>query len=119
MREAEESAFARGVEVEALMEEAGAGIARCLVQFFPEPGRCVVFAGKGHNGGDALVAAAHLKRAGWKVDLRLASAESDCSELTRKKIHAFRDIPESNLPDRLLGRLVVVDGLLGIGASRL
>jgi NAD(P)H-hydrate epimerase len=54
MREAEEAAFARGVEVEKLMEQAGAGIARAVVQFFPRPGRCIVFAGKGHNGGDAL-----------------------------------------------------------------
>ena len=119
MREAEEAAFAGGIEVEALMDKAGAGIAQTIARFFPHPGRCIVFAGKGHNGGDALVAAAHLKRAGWKIDLRIASPESDCSELTRKKLHAIREIPEGHRPDRLLARLVAVDGLLGTGASRL
>ena len=55
MRAAEDAAFARGVTAEALMEMAGAGIARAVVQFFPSPGRCVIFLGKGNNAGDALV----------------------------------------------------------------
>lgn len=117
MREAEQAAFAGGTEVEALMDKAGAGIARTVSRFFPKPGKCVVFSGKGHNGGDALVAAAHLKRAGWQIDLRLASPESDGSELTRKKLKAFRDVPDCSLPDPLMARLVVLDGLLGLGAS--
>ena len=54
MRAAEEAAFASGVEVEALMDRAGAGLARAVSKFFPEPGKAIVFAGKGHNGGDLL-----------------------------------------------------------------
>ena len=57
MRAAEETAFGSGVQVEALMDKAGAGVARAVQQFFPSPGTCSVYAGKGHNGGDALVAA--------------------------------------------------------------
>src|SRR5438132_666164 len=90
MREAEEAAFACGTEVEALMDKAGAGVARVVRKFFPEPGTCIVFAGKGHNGGDALVAAEHLQRTGWKIDIRLAFPEEDCSELTRKKLDSVR-----------------------------
>src|SRR4029077_5179489 len=56
MRAAEEAAFARGVQVEALMDQAGAGVAHTVTRFFPTPGKCIVFAGKGHNAGDALVA---------------------------------------------------------------
>src|SRR5207237_665556 len=56
MRVAEEAAFARGIEVETLMDEAGAGVARAVRKFFPDPGTCSVYAGRGHNGGDALVA---------------------------------------------------------------
>src|SRR6266581_2501390 len=77
MRDAEEAAFARGIEVETLMDEAGVGIARAVRKFFPHPGTCFVYAGKGHNGGDALVAAEHLKRAGWKIDIHLALAPID------------------------------------------
>src|SRR6202166_1765858 len=95
MRDAEEAAFARGVEVEALMDQAGAGIARAVRKFFPHSGRCIVYAGKGHNGGDALVAAERLERAGWKIDIHLAFPEEDCSELTRKKLQKLRDAPDS------------------------
>ncbi len=91
MRAAEEAAFARGIEVESLMDQAGAGVARSVQEFFPHPGTCLVFAGKGHNGGDALAAAECLQREGWKVDVRLPFPESDCSELTRKKLAALRD----------------------------
>lgn len=119
MREAEEAAFARGVEVEGLMDQAGAGIARTIGRFFPTPATCIVFAGKGHNGGDALVAAERLKRAGWRIDTRLAFDESDCSELTRKKLQALRDAPEHHGPERLIAPTIVVDGLLGLGADRL
>jgi len=120
MREAEEAAFARGIKVEALMDEAGAGVARAVRKFFPRPGTCFVYAGKGHNGGDALLAAEHLKRAGWKIDIHLAFPENECSELTRKKLQALRAAPEN--PPATEGRGspdIILDGLLGLGANRL
>src|SRR5437667_11678505 len=94
MREAEEAAFARGVEVEALMDQAGAGIAGAVRKFFPHSGTCIVYAGKGHNGGDALVAGERLQREGWRVDVRLPFPESDCSELTCKKLTALLATPK-------------------------
>ena len=90
MHAAEESAFARGVSVETLMDQAGAGVARAVRQFFPKPATCIVFAGKGHNGGDALVAAEQLQRTGWKIDIRLPFPEETCSELMQKKLKALR-----------------------------
>src|SRR6266700_6105099 len=123
MRDAEGAAIARGIEVEALMDEAGAGLARVVRKFFPHPGTCFVYAGKGHNGGDALVAAEHLKRAGWKIDIHLAFPENECSELTRKKLQALRDLRRDELP-LVLGRAearpsntIILDGLLGTGAK--
>jgi NAD(P)H-hydrate epimerase len=116
MRAAEEAAFASGVEVEALMDHAGAGVAAAVRQFFPRAGRAIVFVGKGHNGGDALVAAACLKRAGWEIDLRLIFPEEDCAELTRKKLaECGRDL---SVPTEV-GHLIVLDGLLGLGAKHL
>ena len=120
MREAEEAAFARGVEVEALMDQAGAGIARAVRKFFPHPGRCIVYAGKGHNGGDALMAAERLQRAGWKIDIRLAFPEDDCSELTRKKLQTLRTVPQnSSASESRVSPAIVLDGLLGLGAKHL
>src|SRR3954451_21311055 len=111
MRAAEEAAFARGTEVEALMDRAGAGVAAAVRKFFPRPGRAVVFVGKGHNGGDALVAGARLKEAGWEIDLRLIFPEADLAELTRKKLdQCGRD---HGVP--AFSHLIVLDGLLGLG----
>ena len=93
MRAAEEAAFARGVEVEALMDKAGAGVARAVTRFFYKPGKCIVFAGKGNNAGDALVASEHLRRLGWKIEVRLAFQEADCSGLMRKKLESLRRRP--------------------------
>src|SRR5260370_20996202 len=98
MRDAEEAAFARGVEVETLMDQAGAGVARAITEFLPQPGKCIVFAGKGHNAGDALVAAECLRERGWKIEVRLAFQERDCSELMRKKLDALRRAP-AQIPD--------------------
>src|SRR5213595_2873745 len=115
MREAENAAFARGVKVEALMDQAGAGVARAVAIFFPEPGTCIVFAGKGHNGGDALVAAEHLQRDGWKIDVRLPFAEEDCSELSRKKLQELDAEHGRARPPGAPGKsqIVIIDGLLG------
>ncbi|HEY2567697.1 MAG TPA: NAD(P)H-hydrate epimerase, partial [Candidatus Udaeobacter sp.] len=100
MRAAEEAAFARGVEVEALMDKAGAGVAQMVTRFFHKPGRCIVFAGKGNNAGDALVAAECLRRLGWKIEVRLAFRESDCSELMCKKLQSLRRRPPEILNAR-------------------
>jgi len=117
MREAEEATFARGVTAETLMEQAGAGIARFVRRFFPAPGSCLVFAGKGHNGGDALVAARHLKQAGWSIDLRMAYPEDDCSPLTRKHAEALRSISRPGNGATTSEHIVILDGLLGLGSQ--
>jgi hydroxyethylthiazole kinase-like uncharacterized protein yjeF len=125
MRDAENAAFARGVSAEALMNQAGAGIAQTVQQFFPRPGYCLVFSGKGNNGGDALVAAAQLKRAGWHTDVHLSFPESQCSDLLRRKITEFRDTPpvaaavvaavSAANPSR--AHTIILDGLLGLGSK--
>ena len=86
MRAVEQAAFGTGVPVEALMNKAGAGVAQAVTKFFQTPGRCIVFAGKGHNAGDALFAAHCLEQRGWKIEVRLAFKDADCSDLMRKKL---------------------------------
>ncbi len=117
MREAEEAAFAAGATAETLMEHAGAGIARFVRHLFSLPGHCIAFAGKGNNGGDALVAARYLKQAGWSIDLRMAYPEGDCSPLTRKHAAALREIPGPEIGSMTPDRLVILDGLLGLGSQ--
>src|SRR5438270_11507794 len=117
MHAAEEAAFARGITVEALMDQAGAGVARAVRQFFPTPASCIVFAGKGHNGGDALVAAEQLQRIGWKIDIRLPFPGESCSELTQKKLKELRDAKKPPETIELASHTIILDGLLGTGAK--
>lgn len=116
MRAAEEAAFARGSSAEKLMDEAGRGVARTIQQFFPRPGHCIVFAGKGNNAGDALVAAAELQRAGWEITVRTPFAESEWGDLCRKKAMELHD---AAAPKRAgeIRKLIVLDGLLGTGSK--
>jgi NAD(P)H-hydrate epimerase len=118
MQAAEQAVLARGVNIETLMDQAGAGVARAVRQFFPKPGCCLVFAGKGHNGGDALVAAEQLHRIGWKIDIRLPFSEENCSELTQKKLKSLQEATKNSTDtiDRA-PHTIILDGLLGTGAK--
>ncbi|MGI9086783.1 MAG: NAD(P)H-hydrate dehydratase [Chthoniobacterales bacterium] len=113
MRAAEDAAFAHGITAEALMDEAAEGIARAIQKFFPTPGRCVVFAGKGNNAGDALAAAALLQKSGWEIDLRTVFADEELGELPRKKLAQLK---RQTFAGECLGQ-IVLDGLLGLGAK--
>ena len=83
------------------MEQAGEGIARAVARFYPRPGKCVVFAGKGHNAGDAFVAARWLAQWGWKIETRLVFAEKDLSALTSKKLDAVASAVSADTPSAL------------------
>lgn len=120
MRALEEKAFAEGVTAEALMEEAGAKIAQAVRQFAPVPGRCLVYFGKGHNGGDALVAARYLAAAGWRIELHGIFPWEQWAPLTgRKHQELVESFPGAAKPPPRQPRepLVVLDGLLGIGGG--
>ena len=116
MKAAEDALFATGVEAEPLMERAGLGCAEAICQFFPKSGRATLFVGKGHNGGDALVAGRHLRKAGWQVETRLAGEIAELASLTQKKLAEFQAAPASE-PCFGACAHVQVDGLLGIGAK--
>jgi ADP-dependent NAD(P)H-hydrate dehydratase / NAD(P)H-hydrate epimerase len=119
IQNAEKRLFVRGIDAEPLMEEAGWQCARAIRQFCPDPGKAVLYVGKGHNGGDALVIGRHLRLWGWKVSAQLAlSPGEELHELVARKLDEFAAVPEP--PDGLTaatGPLVLVDGLLGIGAK--
>jgi NAD(P)H-hydrate epimerase len=128
MKALEERAFAEGVDAETLMNEAGQLIAEVVNTFFPVGGKCVVHFGKGHNGGDALVAAALLSDMGWEIELRPAFPRAEWAPLTQKKHDEIKvEMPPDVQKARLWLRehrskldcvpLIVLDGLLGIGAG--
>ena len=120
MLQIEQQTMARGVPADLLMESAGAKLARCASQFFPRPGLVVCYAGKGHNAGDAFVAARHLAEAGWRVLVRSPFRKTDFAALTRAKLDLLgADILtrplEPSVP--LDGPLLLLDALVGLGAA--
>ena len=70
MAEADQRAMALGINGATLMENAGAAVAAEIRRrYAPRP--TVALCGPGNNGGDGFVAARHLARAGWPVEVAL------------------------------------------------
>ncbi|MGV3533597.1 MAG: NAD(P)H-hydrate epimerase, partial [Chthoniobacteraceae bacterium] len=116
----EQSAFDDGVSAEALMDDAGAQMAAAIQQFCPTPGECAAVFGKGHNGGDALVAARHLASAGWKVHVVPAFPRDQWAPLTRRKFEEAglaRQHWPGALPTLQRRPAIILDGMLGTGAT--
>lgn len=115
MKQVEEDAFLTGVKAETLMDEVGFKMAQILGHWFPHPGQCLLWVGKGHNGGDALVAGKFLRLAGWQVSLKLVFPEQQMASLAQKKLREFQETPGTTSP-ALSSQRIQLDGLLGIGA---
>ena len=111
MIEAEQAAFAGGADAASLMESAGKQMADFVRQNHPSPGHCLSYVGKGHNGGDVLVAARHLAAAGWGIGTVIP--DSHLAPLTASRLKMLPSPHEG----RARFPLVILDGLLGIGAS--
>jgi NAD(P)H-hydrate epimerase len=120
MRAMEAAAIAAGWSEEQLMDLAGERLGHALARLFPHPGTAIGYLGKGHNAGDALIALGVLQNQyGWKIAVRPAFPIEQCAPLTRLKwLECSPPRIEAPLPWRdLKGPLVLLDGLLGIGAQ--
>lgn len=104
----------------ALMAAAGLACARLALAVAPHARRFTVLAGPGNNGGDALVAALHLRRLGHVVTvLHLA----DTSRLPGDAAQAWQQALAADLrwhtnPADLPPGELLIDGLLGLGSRR-
>ncbi len=107
---AEAAAIAAGVEVEALMERAGAAAAAAIAERRP-PGRAVILAGPGNNGGDGYVVARQLAERGWTV--RIAAPEPPRTPAAKAMAARWSGAMEERLP--IATDELVVDALFGAG----
>jgi len=109
------AAIAAGVPARALMQRAGAAAATEICRRYGERLRrgAAVFAGPGNNGGDAWVVAAALAVAGVRVRVA-AAAEPRTDDARAERALALPQLTEGE-SDGAEG--VVVDGLLGTGAT--
>jgi NAD(P)H-hydrate epimerase len=115
MRALEATALENGWTEEALMEAAGRGVAEAVQAAFPRPAAVVIFAGKGHNAGDAWVAARYWLDRGWTVVVRGCFPSMEWRPLTLAKWALIADRVAGEVP--ATGRLLLVDALLGLGAG--
>ena len=103
-----------------LMERAGEAAAACAQVMAGAPRRVLVLAGPGNNGGDALVAARHLRAAWCEVTVALCgradALPADAAAALAAWRHAGGEV-QNELPERLDHDLVI-DGLFGIGLTR-
>ena len=80
MAEADRRSVEGGVPISALMESAGAAVARFALRRGPKDGLVVALCGRGNNGGDGMVAAMHLARAGRKVRVVLLGSSTELKD---------------------------------------
>ena len=111
------AATASGQTLTVLMERAGAAVFARLQTRLPAPAHVGVLAGKGNNGGDALVVARLAREAGYRVSLYLPAHPQSMSEARQ---HAWQRWQQSGQPESVpLAALedcdLLVDGLLGSG----
>lgn len=115
-----------GIPKSALMENAGKCIADHIITNL-DPCKVTIFAGKGGNGGDGLVATRHLLNNGYKVELlfignpnKIKSKETLQNWITIKNINTglnnlnLEIIEDSSLLKKI-DSAVIVDAMLGTG----
>ncbi|MDI6889022.1 MAG: NAD(P)H-hydrate dehydratase [Methanocellales archaeon] len=113
-----------GVSRADLMENAGRAVADAVRKRF-DKGKITILAGRGNNGGDAFVAARHLK--GFDVQVMLlGSAEDIKTKEAKVKWDRLKDIqvtltevrsPKNLDKDRIMGSDVIIDAIFGTGIA--
>jgi hydroxyethylthiazole kinase-like uncharacterized protein yjeF len=119
MSRADKGAQALGIPGGFLMERAGVGMARVALEAYA-PGRALVVAGGGNNGGDGFVVARELYRAGVEVAVLATKAGYDGDPGTNFDVLrnlGVRFVGSDEFVAELGRADLVVDALLGTGFS--
>ena len=112
-----------GVDGLALMEMAGAAVARACLDYARSIGRLErlrvhVVAGKGHNGADGVVAARHLLAQGHDVRVWLTRSPSQWSAAETRQVQSYTALGGklAGCDDDFAQADLIVDALLGTGS---
>jgi hydroxyethylthiazole kinase-like uncharacterized protein yjeF len=104
----------------ALMEQAGLAAAELARELLHNQSSVLILAGPGNNGGDALVAARHLKSWWFKVDVVFTGSPDKLPPDAARALQAWLDAGGTlhhDIPQQ--GRWgLAIDGLFGIGLAR-
>jgi hydroxyethylthiazole kinase-like uncharacterized protein yjeF len=103
-----------------LMERAGLAVATLAKDLVSDNGDAIlIIAGPGNNGGDALVAARHLKACWFRVTVIFTGERDTLPPDARAALDAWIAVGgtlEHDIPIKSYG--LVIDGLFGIGLSK-
>ena len=103
-----------GIPERALMENAGRAAAQLIHHLYPD-GPVVAVVGSGNNGGDAMVALRSLRL--WGRDVAWVPAGSGDPDPGLVAGVELRRVPLEDAAAALAGAGVIVDGILGTGAT--
>ena len=103
-----------GVPERVLMENAGRSAALLLERLYPR-GRVIAAVGSGHNGGDALVLLRTLRS--WGRDIACVFTGSREPDSALAHGHEVPTVSFDEMASAFTGAGVLVDGILGTGAS--
>ncbi len=126
MMQIEENGHQMGFPRKLMMENAGATVARYLIEKFPDISskKILIFSGLGNNGGDAFVVARHL--AGYYSDVKvilLGSPDKIKTDEARtnwkllEQMNSVYLIVALDVSGLDLQSDIIVDGILGTGIS--
>lgn len=105
---------ALGVPERVLMESAGRAAAAVIDRLYPV-GRVVAAVGSGNNGGDAMVVVRTLRA--WGRDAAVVQVGSRAPDAALLHGWEMETVDAARAEDAFRGAAVIVDGLLGTGAS--
>ena len=113
----------RELPTNALMQRAGAGVARLALAIAPHARNVWVACGPGNNGGDGLEAATRLHQAGKRVSVSLLGDPTrlppDASlALQRARAAGVAISPTPLAPQPVGAHDLAIDALLGLGSTR-
>lgn len=123
MGAADRRSIEQGVSVGRLMQHAGEAVGRFALRLTLAEGLIVVLSGKGNNGGDGMVAARYLARAGRRVRIGLLGRAEDLKEplrgvlddAARAGVTVCEAVDERAVEAALQGAALVLDAVVGTG----
>ena len=117
IKEIDSLAEHKGMSLFALMESAGSGLYRQIIEVITRNERVVIFAGKGNNGGDGIVLARYLKNNGYHASL-IFPLGLPKTQTAREHLAYYQACGyEIDAFTKDIRADVVVDGLLGVGSQ--
>jgi len=118
MAEADRLAIASGIRGIDLMENAGRAVAEAILTCHPRPGRVVVVAGPGNNGGDGFVAARLLAERGLDIRVLLLGDREKLKGDAAAAAARWTGPTARASPDALRSGELIIDALFGAGLER-